>query len=342
MGHATLHVSDARGRPSTSHLLWSVVLLPFADRTRTRPNCSVKATDTVLTFPRMSLSPHRENEVLLRLAGFRYLTRELTEEFLFAGLSLTPLSRQVITRRVLNRLKRKGLILETPRLVGPAGGTARLVYFPTAAGYKRARSLDSGLPSHRPGSRGTALIGHGLMCAEVALAFRRAARSHPGHEVLDWEYDWQAAQRLGPTPVVPDAHLAYSTSAWLLDAFIEVDLGTEGSRVFARKIEHYLDLYRDGGWRRYLEGFPVVLTVAPSAARAATLRGVTTTVVEGAFDRERIKTVTKFTFTTLADLLGPSGPLGAIWSVAGKSGLHPLFETELPGETPAPEAQLCR
>lgn len=290
----------------------------------------------------MRLSPHRENEVLLQLAGFRYLTRELTEEFLFAGSSLTPLSRQVITRRVLNRLKRQGFILETPRLVGPAGGTARLVYFPTAAGYNRARSLDPGLPTHRPGLRGTSLMGHGLMCAEVALAFRRAARSHPGHEVLDWECDWRAAERLGVTLVVPDAHLVYSTSAWLLDAFIEVDLGTEGSRVFARKIEHYLDLYRDGGWRRHLEGFPVVLTVAPSAARAAILRRVTATVVEAAFDSERIKSVTEFGFTTLGDLLGPSGPLGTIWSMAGKSGFRPLFEPEQFGKVPAAEAPLCR
>jgi len=307
-----------------------------------RPNCSVKATETVLTFSRMRLSPHRENEVLLQLAGFRYLTRELTEDFLFAGSSLTPLSRQVITRRVLSRLKRRGLILETPRLVGPAGGTARLVYFLTAAGYSRARSLDPGLPAHRPGLRGTWLMGHGLMCAEVALAFRRAARSHPGHEVLDWECDWQAAERLGATLVVPDAHLVYSTSGWLLDAFIEVDLGTEGSRVFARKIEHYLELYRDGTWGRHLEGFPVVLTVASSATRAALLRRATTAVVEAAFDSELIKSVTAFDFTTLGDLLGPSGPLGTIWSMAGKSGLHPLFGPEQLGTTPGSEAPLRR
>ena len=34
---------------------------------------------------------------------------------------------------------------------------------------------------------------YGLMCAEVALAFRHAARANPGHELLDWECDWQAA-----------------------------------------------------------------------------------------------------------------------------------------------------
>src|SRR6266540_4749833 len=178
----------------------------------------MKAVESPLTFSRMRLSSHRENEVLLQLSGFRYLTEPMIEDFLFGGSSFTPLSRQVITRRVLNRLKRKGLILETPRLVGPAGGPPRLVYFLTAKGYNLARCLNPGLPARQPNLRGTSLMGHGLMCAEVALAFRRAARANPGHELLDWECDWQAFERLGAKLVVPDAHLVYSTTEWVLDA----------------------------------------------------------------------------------------------------------------------------
>src|SRR5438309_2513963 len=157
----------------------------------------MKAAESPLTFSRMRLSSHREEEVVLQLSGFRYLTEPMIEEFLFGGSAITARSRQVITRRVLGRLKRKGLILETPRLVGPTGGTARLVYFLTARGYNLARSLNPGLPSRQPNLRGTSLMSHGLMCAEVALAFRRAARANPGHELLDWECDWQAAERLG-------------------------------------------------------------------------------------------------------------------------------------------------
>src|SRR5438477_9767295 len=171
----------------------------------------MKAAKSGLTFSRMRLSSHRESEVLLQLSGFRYLTEPAIEEFLFGGSSLTLLSRQVITRRVLNRLKRKGLILETPRVTTPAGGTLRLVYFLTAKGYNLARTLNPGLPSRQPNLRGTSLMGHGLMCADVALAFRRAARANPGHERLDWECDWQPAERPGARPVVPDAHLVYAT-----------------------------------------------------------------------------------------------------------------------------------
>lgn len=281
----------------------------------------------------MRLSSHRESEVLVQLSGFRYLTEPMIEDFLFGESSFTPLSRQVITRRVLNRLKGKGLILETPRVVGPAGGTARLVYFLTAKGYNAARSLNPGLPSRQPNLRGTSLMGHGLMCAEVALAFRRAARSNPGHELLDWECDWQAAERLGARLVVPDAHLVYSTTKWIVDAFIEVDLATEGSRVFAWKIRRYLELYRSGSWVKNLKVWPIVLTIAPSSARARILRRVTETVLAADPRRDRLMRATEFSFTTLDDVLGLSGPLNTIWSVAGRSDLHPLFPAVAEEET---------
>src|SRR5256886_6732737 len=272
----------------------------------------MKAAESPLTFSRMRLSSHRENQVLLQLSGFRYLTEPMIEHFLFGGSAITARSRQVITRRVLGRLKRKGLILETPRLVGPTGGTARLVYFLTARGYNLARSLNPGLPSRQPNLRGTSLMSHGLMCAEVALAFRRAARSNPGHELLDWECDWQAFERLGAKLVVPDAHLVYSTTEWVLDAFIEVDLATEGSRVFGWKIRRYLDLYRSGTWRKNLKVWPIVLTVAPSSARARILRRATETVLARELFRERLMRAMEFSFTTLDDVLGLSGPLGTI------------------------------
>ena len=78
----------------------------------------MNAAERPLTFSRMRLSSHRENEIVLQLSGFRYLTESMIEDFLFGGSSFTPLSRQVITRRVMRRLKRKGLLLETPRVVG--------------------------------------------------------------------------------------------------------------------------------------------------------------------------------------------------------------------------------
>jgi len=118
--------------------------------------------------------------------------------------------------------------------VAPAGGNARLVYFLTAASYNRARDENSALRAGRPGIRSSTLMEHGLACADVALAYRRLARSRPGHEVLEWECDWQAAEPLGSTVVVPDAHLSYATASDTLEAFIEIDRATEGSRSSAQ------------------------------------------------------------------------------------------------------------
>src|SRR2546426_391272 len=81
------------------------------------------------------------------------------------------------------------------------------------------------------------LMRHGQMSAEVALAFRRAARDHPGHELTEWECDWAAAMKLGSRLIVPDARIVYQTRHWEFSAFLEVDLATEGTRFFARKIE---------------------------------------------------------------------------------------------------------
>ncbi len=259
-----------------------------------------------------------------QLANYRYLTGSHIERFLFDGTPITPGSRAVLTRRVLGRLKRQGLIQETPRLVGPAGGAGRLVYFLTAAGYAQARSLDPGLPTHKP-LGGIALMGHGLMCAEVALAFHRAAAAHPDHAIVDWACDWQAAARLGATYVVPDAHFVYGAGDVELEGFIEVDLGTEGSRVFGRKIGRYLELWRDGRWGQQLRCWPVILTITTTALRATALRRVTTTVLEGAFDADRVAAGTEFSFATLADVLGPSGPLGPVWHVAGGTAVRRLL-----------------
>lgn len=253
---------------------------------------------------------------MLQLANYRYLTGSHIERFLFDGTRITAGSRAVLTRRVLGRLKRQGMVQETPRLVGPAGGAGRLVYYLTAAGYARARSLNSGLPARKP-TGGTALMGHGLACADVALAFRTAAAGHPDHAIIDWACDWQAAVRLGARSVVPDAHFVYGASKVTLEGFIEVDLGTEGSRVFARKIERYLELWRSGSWGQQLRCWPVVLTIATTAARATALRRVTTTVLRGAFDSDRVAIETEFRFAVLADVLGSHGPLGPIWQTTG-------------------------
>ncbi len=287
-------------------------------------------------FSRVTALPTRETEVLLHLACFRYLGRSHIEEFIFGGSVHRPRSKEVLTGRVLDRLKTRGLVSTTPRLVGgPNRGSARLGYFLTTAGHKLAGSLIPDLPRRAPAFRGTFLMNHALMTAEIALAFRRTARLHPEHRLIEWECDWQAALRIGLSTLVPDAHFVYRVADGQLDVFLEVDLGTEGTRFFARKISRYLDFYRGGTWRSHLPTWPLVLTVTPTEARAMALRGATEGLLSSQRDAERIVKATEFDFCSLTDLLGPSGPVGAIWQAAGRSGLRSILDV-------APEAAVTR
>lgn len=280
---------------------------------------------SLTSLGRAELTIQREDELIRRLAGFRYLTEPLARGLLFEGSPHTPLSREVITRRILRRLKRKGLIVETPRVTGPTGGGARLVYLLTAAGYNRARKLDPGLSSRQPHLRGTSLMGHALMCAEVALAFRRAAIARSVHQLVEWVYDWQTIERLGADRVVPDGLLVYASREWEFTAFLEVDLATEGARVFAHKVERYIETLRRGDWRVHMPAWPIVLTVASTPGRATVLERVTARVLNESWQAERLKSVCCFLFATIEDVLGPQGPLGRIWTSATEDGWQQIL-----------------
>src|SRR5437879_7993504 len=148
---------------------------------------------------------------LILLASFRYLTRFQLEELLFDARPEPLGPAKVMTRRVLKRLQNEHLLASHPRIVGgAAGGSGRTVYSPSAAGLKLVRSLCPGLPPRESGSRRPFLLQHSLATAEVALAFQRSARDL-GHQLVEWECDWSAAERLGAGAVVPDARVVDAT-----------------------------------------------------------------------------------------------------------------------------------
>lgn len=287
---------------------------------RPTPQLQLLSTPRPRPAPLRLLSA-RETDAVVNVAGFHQLTRCQLEEFLFAGSAVRPGSRPVLTLRVLGQLRRAGLVASTPRLLGgPSGGATRVVYALTHTGATVARVLLPDLPSSHPLTRATVLTNHCLMTADVALAFRRAARGHAGHVLVEWAHDWQSARRLGSSTVVPDAQLVYATPEWELTAFVEVDMGSEGLRFFAGKIERYLDLYRAGTWRSELTTWPLVLTVVPTAARASALRQTTEKLLARQSDAARISHATTFAFGSLDDLRGDVGPLGPMWQFAGRSG----------------------
>ncbi|HJQ21973.1 MAG TPA: replication-relaxation family protein [Gemmatimonadaceae bacterium] len=221
--------------------------------------------------------PGRDDEVLHQIATRRFLTRLQLQELLHADSTLTPRSRAVVTWRVLGRLQRLGFVAATTRNAGgvPAGSSAP-AYYLTTPGMRRVALSLRDLPRRRPAARGTFLLAHSLLANEIELSFRRTARAATDEELQLWESDWQIAMRLGEgASIVPDARLVYRCGQKRLHAFLEVDVGTEGTRYFAKKIPRYLDLYRSSAWRTFIPVWPLVLTVTPTDTRAQSLCSAT-------------------------------------------------------------------
>lgn len=270
------------------------------------------------------LSP-RESEVLLLLGRFRFLTRRQVERFLFGENSwVTPLSRQVMAKRVLRSLAVKGLVGRTERAKGGiGGGSSACAYYLNRVGGRALRDARSVLPK-RAVPKGTFLLRHALSTVEVALAFYGAAERNPGHVLVAFDCDWQVAQRLDGQVLVPDAYLVYATEDVELHAFLEIDLGTAGSTFIRRKIERYLELYRSGVWRETLGVWPTVRVIALTDERAALLKRVAETVLGAQPDRVHLLSAIEFAFTSLPRL-SEEGPLAAIWNVANQPGTHALL-----------------
>jgi hypothetical protein len=277
----------------------------------------------------MSEPTLREREVVLRLGCFGDLNAAQLQDFVTDRSTLKPHSREIATQRTLHRLKARGLIAATPRLIGgPGGGSARVAYHLTTAGYRVMRSLAPHMNGPRPSPRGVMFLEHALMTADVAITFITAARSHPGHAMGEWEPAWQTAEQLRWRAVVPDAHFVYATPEWEIQAFVEVDLATESPSRFARKITAYLAAYRSGSWRPQLPRWPLVLTVTPTTARATALRRATEDALRRDRHPEHVARATEFDFAALPDLRGSHGPLGPIWQIAGRTGVHPLIPAD--------------
>lgn len=224
----------------------------------------------------MSRQNGRDAAAIRLIALHRFLTRPQLEELLFVGEALTARSRQVLAWRVLRRLQRDGYVRATPRQMGgSSGGSSLPAYFLTRSGLTAAALTCPDLPAHRPPRRAAFLAPHSIVTAEIELAFRRAARAVADQDVELWEADWQIAMRLGDRAVIPDARLAYRVGSTRYHMFIETDLGSEGTRFFARKIERYVALYEDGAWRDFVRVWPRIVTVTLTDARAASLHRAT-------------------------------------------------------------------
>ncbi|MDQ2767657.1 MAG: replication-relaxation family protein [Gemmatimonadota bacterium] len=256
------------------------------------------------------------------------MTRAQLEQILLAGASLTPRSREVITWRVLGRLQRQGLVRATDRQTGGrAAGSSRPAYFLTASGLRRAAAFYPDIPRRRPAARGAFLLAHSLLANEVELALRQAAAGDLDRELQLWEPDWQIRLHFGGgAAIVPDARFVYRRGQKRLHGFVEVDLGTEGTRFFAKKIPRYIELHRYGRWRSFIPVWPLVLTVTPTDTRAHSLCSATSAALR--YEYARPQTDNTFRFISI-DELRSGDALRVPWRVAGTAERMPLWPADV-------------
>lgn len=267
----------------------------------------------------------RDLDAIRLIASHRFLTRPQLEELLLSAATLTPRSRHVLAWRVLGRLQRDGYVAVTPRQIGGAtGGSSLPAYFLTATGLRVAATMLSDLPNRRPARRAAFLAPHSIVTTEIELAFRRAARADRSHEVMIWEADWQIAMRYADRWVVPDARLTYRTGDWLQHFFLEADLGTEGTRFFARKMRRYVELYDSGVWRDFMRSWARILTVTLTDGRASSLRRATEAMLESKYPY--LGTRLNFYFLSLDALR--SGGVRALCYAAHKAERQPLLDLD--------------
>ena len=281
------------------------------------------------------MSADRERRALVALARFGRLRPPQLETFICDESALGCHAREVATWRSLRSLRRHGLVAATARGGGGYGGASgRVLYQLTEAGARHLAKVEPSL-SDIASRRGGGAVEHALMTADVYLAFVTAARRHDGHRVSEWEPDWRMADLLGSRRVIPDGHFVYTSDEWEVGAFVEVDLGSERPVRFARKVAEYISLLQGGTWRAALPYWPLVLTVTPEVGRAALLDRQTERVLRRQRGADELARVAEFRFAALPDLCGPEGPLGRIWKVAGRDGLHPLIPSDANAATDA-------
>jgi hypothetical protein len=110
----------------------------------------------------VSALPQRYRAALAELGAQRFLSRRQLEELLLSGSTLAPGSRTTVVKRILRRLRERGLVQVSPRLfAGLDGIPGETAYSLTPLG---CRVLGSGLAEQRGRGavRGNFLLAHAL------------------------------------------------------------------------------------------------------------------------------------------------------------------------------------
>lgn len=210
----------------------------------------------------------RDYAVLKRVSGLRFVTGSQLTRMHFTG-SADAAARAA--RRTLLRLVRLDVLERLPRRVGGVrAGSAGSVYRLASAGQRLAIERGWQPDGHRRQSHipGTLYLGHALQVAELHTLLVEADRTGRV-ELLALEGEPACWRSYGQRATLkPDSYARLGAGDYEDSYFIEVDMGTEGSRTLERKLRDYL-AYEASGIEQAERGvFPKTLWLAPDVQRA--------------------------------------------------------------------------
>lgn len=180
-------------------------------------------------------------------------------------------------RRTLSQLTALGLLARLNRRVGGIrAGSQGYVYYLGPAGqrlvaYWRGHGLTRGRFRPDPGSR---YVKHRLAVSELFIRLRQANGS--GIDLLGFDPEPDCWRRfsdgLGSERILkPDAFVRVGLGAYEDRYFVEVDLGSESTRVVADKLKLYLGYWRSGSEQHEHGVFSRVLILTNSEQRKTAL-----------------------------------------------------------------------
>jgi hypothetical protein len=217
----------------------------------------------------------RDMKVLKRVSDLRFVSGSQLTRLHFADCSDAAASARA-ARRALLRLVRLDVLERLPRVVGGArAGSAGFIYRLAPAGQRLVieRGWQPEGRRRRSEVPGTLFVDHALQIAELHTLLVEADRSRviellalDGEPACWRSYGRERGQR---ATLKPDSYVRLGVGAYEDSYFIEVDMGTEGSRALQRKLRDYL-AYEASGQEQAERGvFPKTLWLAPTPKRAS-------------------------------------------------------------------------
>lgn len=239
----------------------------------------------------------RDQHVVLAVTKLRFVSTGQLARLFFTDIA-GPRTRIRQAQRTVERLAELELLHRLERRMGGVrAGSSGYVCTPTREGLRVASFLrGDDLPSSSQVLEpGTAFVDHALAASELFVQLVEADREtrlavieHQG-EPECWR---QAHGRLGLIHLRPDAFLSVGVGELELRWFVEIDLGTEGSRTLRRKLQIYITYYQSQAEQQAHGVFPRVLWAARHARRVELLERLVAEMPPG---QQRLFQVTSLT-----------------------------------------------